>query len=168
MFAPIFWDRGDGITPTLSLYLPEINPHNNPIVGAANMQEMPRFSKAPRPPDGFIKGAYWPGACLLPIAYCPPWRRNVGHISKFPGAGKINQAGPRNVQIWRKIGDISKYPTRGNINQAALRNAEKCWQTSDQLSTISSTPTFLSCRKRYFAHNVDNAERGDVDPESFM
>ena len=70
MFAPIFWDRGDGITPTLSLYLPEINPHNNPIVGAANMQEMPRFSKAPRPPDGFIKGAYWAGAYLLPIAYC--------------------------------------------------------------------------------------------------
>ena len=100
------------------------------------MQEMPRFPKAPRPPDGFIKGAYW-------LVVCPASARNVGHISKFPGGGKINQAGPRNVQIWRKIGDISKYPTRGNINQAALRNAEKCWQTSDQLSTISSTPTFL-------------------------
>ena len=77
------------------------------------MQEMPRFPKAP--PDGFIKGAYW-------LVVCPAWLRNAGHIFKFPGGGKINQAGPRNAQIGRKIGDISKYLECGNINQAGPRN----------------------------------------------
>ena len=83
------------------------------------MQEMPRFPKAPRPPDGFIKGAYW----LL--VFCPPSVWNVGHISKFHGAGKINQAGPGNAQIGRKIVHISKYPGCENINQAALRNTQR-------------------------------------------
>lgn len=99
------------------------------------MQEMPRFPKAPRPPDGFIKGAYW-------LVVCPASARNVGHISKFPGGGKINQAGPRNAQIGRKIGDISKYPTCGNINQASPTNA-----------TVSTWNTFNSrtfnCRKSF-------------------
>ena len=89
------------------------------------MQEMPRFPKAPRPPDGFIKGAYW-------LVVCPAWLRNVGDISKFPGGGKINQAGPRNAQIGGKIVDISKYPACGNINQASPRNA-----------TISTWPTLI-------------------------
>ena len=142
MFAPIFWDRGDGITPTLSLYLPEINPHNNPIVGAANMQEMPRFSKAPRPPDGFIKGAYWPGACLAPIAR--PGDGMLGIFPNFPVLGKLIRQAREMSRFGEKLGIFPNIPHVGILIRAALRNAEKCWQTSDQLSTISSTPTFLS------------------------
>ena len=83
------------------------------------MQEMPRFPKAP--PDGFIKGAYW-------LVVCPAWLWNAGHISKFPGGGKINQAGPRNAEI----GDISKYPACGIFNQPGPRNA-----------TVSTWPTLI-------------------------
>ena len=62
------------------------------------MQEMPRFPKAPRPPDGFIKGAYW-------LVVCAAWVWNAGHISKFLGGGKINQAGrPEKCPDREKLG----------------------------------------------------------------
>ena len=151
MFAPIFWDRGDGITPTLSLYLPEINPHNNPIVGAANMQEMPRFSKAPRPPDGFIKGAYWPGACLLPIAR--PGDGMLGIFPNFPVLGKLIRQAREMSRFGEKLGIFPNIPHVGILIRRPwemLRNVGKHPISCQQYHRLLLSSGFFKLPQKIF------------------
>ena len=82
------------------------------------MQEMPRFSKAPRPPDGFIKGAYWPGACLLPIAYCllpiaRPGDGMLGIFPNFPVLGKLIRQAREMSRFGEKLGIFPNIPHVG-------------------------------------------------------
>ena len=72
------------------------------------MQEMPRFSKAPRPPDGFIKGAYWPGACLAPIAR--PGDGMLGIFPNFPVLGKLIRQAREMSRFGEKLGIFPNIP----------------------------------------------------------